>query len=119
MSKQEATQILIDEMKQTYGKDWHTAVVDEAMRLHAVVRAGLHANGDLQRYHLLRRFVCGQVQAADSMAELLEKAPRMGADEDKPEASRYIQMSDTLADMLAKSIRHSLPIDHHFIAVPK
>lgn len=72
MSNYEATQLLIDEMKQVHGHDWSTAVVDEAMRLHAVVKAGLHSNGDLQRYHLLRRFVCGQVKAAAEMEKSYE-----------------------------------------------
>lgn len=104
--------ILISEMKQMHGKDWHTAVVDEAMRLHAVVRAGLHSGVDLARYHVLRRFICGQVHAADSVAELLESAPRMGTDEDKPEGSRYIQMSDTLAREIANGIRISNPMTY-------
>ena len=99
-------------MKDMHAQDRHTAAGDEAMRLHAVVRAGLHSGSDLARYHLLRRFVCGQVQAADSMAELLEKAPRMGTDEDEPEGSRYIQMSDTLAREIANGIRISNPMTH-------
>lgn len=60
-------QPLIDEIKETYQQDWHTAVVDEMMRLFAIVKAGLHSNDDLQRYHLLRRFVCGQVRSADEV----------------------------------------------------
>lgn len=106
------TDILIGEMKQVHGDHWHTAVVDEAMRLHAVVKAGLHNNGDLERYHLLRRFICGQVQAADSMATLLENAPRMGAAEDEPEGSRYIRMSDTLAKEIANGIRIGNPMTY-------
>lgn len=35
------------------------------------------------------------------MYRLLSEAPRMGADDDVPEGARVIQLSDTLANMLA------------------
>lgn len=38
-------------------------------------------------------------------ADLLDAAPRMGAEVDEPEGSRYIQLSDTLALSLADRIR--------------
>lgn len=103
---------LIAEIKQIHGHRWNTAVVDEAMRLSAMVKLGLQSADDMGRFMLLRQFLCGQVQAADSMASLLEKAPRMGTDEDEPEGSRYIQMSDTLAREIANGIRISNPMTY-------
>ena len=105
-----ATEQLIEEMKAKYRHEWHTAVVDELCRLYAVVKAGLHSNEDLTRLHLLRRFVCGQVQAASAVALIFENAPREGSDEDDPEGARYIQMSDTLANEIANGIRISNPL---------
>ena len=36
---------------------------------------------------------------------VLRDAPRQGADRDEPEGSRYIQISDTLANELADQLR--------------
>lgn len=38
-------------------------------------------------------------------ADLLDKAPRMGSDQDTPEGSRYIAVSDTLARQIASDLR--------------
>lgn len=103
---------LITEIKQIHGHRWHTAVVDEAMRLSTIVKLGLQSAGDMSRFIILRQFLSGQVQAADSMAALLEKAPRMGADEDEPGGSRYIQISDTLAKEIANGIRIGNPMTY-------
>ena len=39
------------------------------------------------------------------LAEWLDDAHRIGEDEDLPEGTRYIQISDTLAKMVAKALR--------------
>ena len=39
-----------------------------------------------------------------SIARSLDGAPRMGADQDSPEGLRYIQLSDTLAKEIAKTL---------------
>lgn len=42
--------------------------------------------------------------AAEVVAQVLLEADRLGADEDRPEGARYIQISDTLANQLAKRL---------------
>lgn len=44
-----------------------------------------------------------------SIANELDNAPRLGADVDEPEGSRYIQLSDTLAKRMSKQIREECP----------
>ena len=43
-----------------------------------------------------------------AIIEVLETAPRMGAEADEPEGARYIQISDTLAMSLAGDLREFL-----------
>ena len=40
----------------------------------------------------------------DDIIRTLEEAPRIGAAQDKPEGTRYIQISDTLATSLAERL---------------
>jgi hypothetical protein len=41
----------------------------------------------------------------------LKRAPRMGAEKDRPEGARYIQMSDTLAKEIADKLSSYLKIE--------
>lgn len=45
-----------------------------------------------------------ETKALIELAKALHEAPRMGADVDSPEGSRYIQISDTLAKQLEKEL---------------
>lgn len=42
----------------------------------------------------------------DEVIKILKQAPRIGSSEDSPEGSRYIQMSDTLADKVISSLEY-------------
>lgn len=42
--------------------------------------------------------------ALESIYLILHEAPRIGADKDEPEGARYIQISDTLANKMLKTI---------------
>lgn len=53
---------------------------------------------------------CLQILTVEDILRVLESAPRLGGESDIPEGTRFIQLSATLAEVLAKSIRyHSLP----------
>jgi len=39
------------------------------------------------------------------IADMLDKAERIGADKDEPEGMRYIQLSDTLAKKISAKLR--------------
>ena len=52
-----------------------------------------------------------EIQMSDSeyltqLAIELDDAERLGAEEDDPEGVRWIQISDTLAKMIAQKLRH-------------
>jgi len=50
--------------------------------------------------------------AAIQVANALDNAPRMGAEKDEPEGSRYIQISDTLAKQLSATLRADAQKQH-------
>jgi uncharacterized protein with von Willebrand factor type A (vWA) domain len=52
----------------------------------------------------------GEIKRIDKLIEMLETEPRIGAETDKPEGVRYIQISDTLANILTKELRQCLKL---------
>ena len=40
----------------------------------------------------------------ENIVEILKKAPRMGNSKDEPEGSRYIKISDTLANQMVDTL---------------
>lgn len=63
------------------------------------------ATSELLRGKIVRIIPHVPMSAAQLAAEILEAAPRLGDEQDRPEGSRYLQLSDTLARQLASLLR--------------
>ncbi len=50
-------------------------------------------------------FALADRERLEKVLEVLENAPRRGAETDEPEGARYIQISDTLANELSASVK--------------
>lgn len=53
--------------------------------------------------------------ALESIYLILSAAPRIGADKDEPEGARYIQISDTLASRMLRTIERYVDQGYEYL----
>ena len=53
----------------------------------------------------MRLFYFKENMTLETIIEMFEKAPRLGIDKDEPEGSRYVILSDTLANEIVDHLK--------------